>query len=277
MIHAEYCRNAGIGNKLFPISRMYIASKLTHLPMVDPIWVSPRGAGITRGGIDYSRVLGKIFLFNNFKPIPQARSSWNVVNTFKPFSTKPLIKVNSLDDFLVQWDYWKDRVDYIFSWNANHTFHELMPHRDEILLFLKSISRIDFNQFELPTPGDLVLNLRLGNDFLNSQSTKQGYRKNPNDFWRIAVDEVVRNQSVRKIYCVSDGTSDAIKALVDLDVVVVNHKRAIEDLMFCAHARTIVGTGSSSFSAWGSFLSNAKIYGSKESTFEDYGLVAEHL
>jgi hypothetical protein len=33
--------------------------------MLQQRWISIRGAAVTRGGIDYGKVLGKIYLFNN--------------------------------------------------------------------------------------------------------------------------------------------------------------------------------------------------------------------
>lgn len=66
-VKAQYCRNAGLGNKLFPWARAVVLSENYGYMMIDPIWFSPRGAAITRGGIDYKKALHKIWLLNNFK------------------------------------------------------------------------------------------------------------------------------------------------------------------------------------------------------------------
>ena len=62
VVSVKYKRQTGLGNKLFPWSRAVILSEQYNLPLLHTIWFSPRGAGITRGGIDYSKVLGKQWL-----------------------------------------------------------------------------------------------------------------------------------------------------------------------------------------------------------------------
>ena len=66
-VKAQYCRNAGLGNKLFPWARAIVISEKYNYKLIDPLWFSPRGAAIIRGGIDYKKALNKIWLLNNFK------------------------------------------------------------------------------------------------------------------------------------------------------------------------------------------------------------------
>ena len=124
MIGIEYKRTAGLGNKLFPFALAVVAAKSVGLPIVDPLWFSPRGAGITRGGIDRSAFLGKIELFRNFRRIPNSRS---FVNQFR---MQKRVRVSDLEEFYFLFERYDSTVFYEFAWDAAHNFADLIIHRD---------------------------------------------------------------------------------------------------------------------------------------------------
>ena len=63
---SEYTNHTGLGSKLFAWGRAKVLQQAFDVKMLQQQWISIRGAGVTRGGIDYSKILGKIYLFNNF-------------------------------------------------------------------------------------------------------------------------------------------------------------------------------------------------------------------
>lgn len=272
MIGVEYQRTAGLGNKLFPVARAIIAAKAVGLPIVDPLWFSPRGAGITRGGVDRSAFLGKIWLFRNFKRIPNSRSFVN------QFSVRERVRVSDLDEFYFLFERYNSTVFYEFAWDTAHNFADLISHRDFIKQELFQMARPRLP--ELEHGRFIAVNLRLGNDFVASDFDGSGFRRNPDDFWSPALRKVKAETGIDKAVLISDGSENQIRALFGQytkGIKIAQNRKAIEDLWILANSTAMIGTGNSSFSAWGAFLSNAELFGSDQSTFLSYGLKCRYL
>jgi hypothetical protein len=270
MIRVQYKRHAGLGNKLFPVARALVASLISGIPLVNPLWFSPRGAGLVRGGVDYGRFLGKIWLYGNFSTFP---GSLPLVHGF--FSRKRSVKVSDLNEFMGIHERMGDEVDYVFSWNTCHNFSDLWIHRQFIknVVFQAAIPKLT-----LPSIGPyIVVNPRLGNDFVSAEDPRAGYRKNPKVFWESGLNEVMRRTWIRDVVIVSDGPRSQSELLFSQPIHVVENATAIEDLWTLANASAIVASGNSSFSAWGGFLSGSSLYCSKVSHFASYGLNYECL
>jgi len=101
-------------------------------------------------------------------------------------------------------------------------------------------------------PYDLALNIRYGNDFPH---------KSPID-WYVSI--VIELKKIRpKLVCkiISDGKEKDLKLLTEIEGVELVHSRsAILDLLILTKAKLIIGSGGSSFTAWGSFLSGAQTW-----------------
>src|SRR5580765_854838 len=123
-VKAQYCRNAGLGNKLFPWARGIVLAKKYDYKLVDTIWFSPRGAAITRGGIDYKKALNKIWLFNNFKKRKQ--DAFFLKGFF--LDKKKTVFCDDLPGAINIIES-GEKKDIIFKWNTCHQFTDLADHR----------------------------------------------------------------------------------------------------------------------------------------------------
>jgi hypothetical protein len=98
----------------------------------------------------------------------------------------------------------------------------------------------------------LALNIRTGNDFPH---------KSPISWYVSLLIELkkIRPQLICKI--ISDGNEKDLKLLTEIEGVELVHSRsAILDLLILTKAKLIIGSGGSSFTAWGSFLSGAQTW-----------------
>lgn len=270
MIIVQYNRHAGLGNKLFPVARALVASVSSGIPLVNPIWFSPRGAGLVRGGVDYKSFFGKNWLHGNFTSFPGT-----LPITHGLLCRKRSVRISDLHEFRGTYERMGDEVDYVFSWNACHNFTDLWLHRQVIkdVVFQSALPKLN-----LPFSGPyIVVNPRLGNDFVSAEDPRDGYRKNPVLFWESGLNEVMRRTLIRDVVLVSDGPRNQSESLFSHPIHVVENATAIEDLWILANASAIVAAGNSSFSAWGGFLSNAFLYCSKVSPFASFGLRYECL
>ena len=57
------------------------------------------------------------------------------------------------------------------------------------------------------------MNLRLGNDFVSSESGLHGYRKNPASFWSPALQKVRLETGIEKAIMISDGSEHQIRRM----------------------------------------------------------------
>jgi hypothetical protein len=267
-ISTEYNRHAGLGNKLFPWSRAKIYCHLNNSIMFKQKWISIRGAAVTRGGIDYSKVFSKIFLCNNFSKGVNELNKFNLcVPLIKIF---PRVFVNDLKDasrFINE-----NNIEIVFKWNTEHNFSDLQVHR---LFILEELKKITLPDYKLNYLADqfIGVNIRMGNDFIEAESNEIGYKKTSID-WFVEMIKVVRiKHGNLPVYIVTDGSYRQLKKLMQLEnVILTNFKTAIEDLLFLQSAKVLLGSGNSSFSAWASFLGNMPTYSSKETPFNKFDL-----
>jgi hypothetical protein len=274
---AEYNRHAGLGNKLFAWSRAKIYSHYYDIPMLTQNWISLRGAAITRGGIDYSKVLGKIILYKNFVNDENeiCRLIWDIQNKYNSrsiyvtnlFEANQFINCNKKNNKLI-----------LFRWDGDHTFSEIEIYREFIknrlvkithpTVIEKYINNSNIKPF-------IGINIRSGNDFIESDSVNQnGYRKTSIEWFLDNIPTLRKTYGFLPVYIVSDGSPKKLEFIFSKirDVHIVNNNTAIEDLLFLSKANVLMGSGNSSFSAWASFLGNMPTYCSKETSFDSFKL-----
>jgi hypothetical protein len=107
------------------------------------------------------------------------------------------------------------------------------------------------------------VNVRCGNDFREARTdadyTNSGAVKTPVP-WFVTALKALRDMAGSPVpaVVVSDGTRDQLRDLLALPHVhFARPGCAISDLLTLAHAKVLIGSGGSSFSAWASFLSGA--------------------
>ena len=266
---AEYFRPAGLGNKLFPWARAKLLSRSHDISMLRQIWFSPRGAGFIRGGIDYSRVLGKLFLLNNFiddeNEMSIIKFKINYANHIKRISIHDLDAIQpylNLDNILIE-----------FKWNSSHNFKDLIQYREVIYDSLIKITKPDIKKIPHISEKFIGLNIRTGNDFISHNSLSQGYRKTSFKWFSDTLILIREKWGNLPIYVVSDGGYDQLKYFLQFDnLYLTSNKTAIEDLFFLSHADVLIGSGNSSFLAWASFLGNKPTYVAADTNFSSFCL-----
>ena len=201
-VKPEYCRNAGLGNKLFPWSRSIVVAEKYNYKLIDPVWFSPRGAAVTRGGIDYRKALHKIWLFNNFKKREQDISFFHGLFLNK----KSFHFCNDLNQAFSVINSGAE-ADIIFRWDTGHHFTDLAPYRDNINVALKDISKTKSIAFvkNFDNKDFIGLNIRTGKDFIPASSGNKGYVLTGID-WFIRALKIIREKVGRlPATIVSDG------------------------------------------------------------------------
>jgi hypothetical protein len=266
---SEFCRHSGLGNKLFPWSRAKILSKEFGAIMLEQNWVSIRGAAVTRGGIDYTKVFGKIYLFDNFKDDNDEISK--LIWKLKYKYNCDLIYVTNLKEALEYLKYENKLI--VFRWNTDHFFTDLELFRNLIKNSLYKITNPkSFNKILFDEPF-IGINIRLGNDFIDQNSKEVGYKKTNIEWYLDNISMIRRLYGNLPIQVVSDGGQKQLEVFKKIDNLEIrNNNKAIEDLLFLTQAQVFLGSGNSSFSAWASFLGNMPTYFSSETSFSSFKL-----
>ena len=267
-VKAQYCRNAGLGNKLFPWARAIVIADKYNLKMIDPIWFSPRGASIIRGGINYKKALKKIWLFDNFQmrknDISYCRSIVLKGNSFEI--------VNDLEDAFQILDSTKN-MNLCFKWNSCHNFSDLYEYRSKIYENLIKITKNESLKYlkKYEAKKYIGLNIRTGLDFVKINSQKNGYYLTDIEWFIMALKAVREKVGDLPAIVVSDGgVKELGKILAQPNIELLNSQNAIEDLLVLSNSDILLGSGNSTFSAWASFLGGMNTYSSSDTPFSHF-------
>lgn len=254
---AKFAAGSGLGNRLFPWARCKLFSEANRIPMLAPAWVQARLGPLKRGGLSLSAYHRQILLIGLFrrdgyvsgleKMLVSARASRvsepeNLVHELARESASPVIVSFEGD---------------------RHHFAELAGRRQRVLELLRNEAKPKWVALADRMASPLVVNVRCANDFRVAvhpdEYRTQGALKTPLD-WFITSLRFVRRawgQDVPAVV-VSDGTVEQLRTLLnEPNVRFARPGCAISDLLILAHARVLIGSGGSSFSAWGAFLSGA--------------------
>ena len=245
-VTAEYSRHTGLGNKLFPWARAKIYAKENGVPMLRQRWVSIRGAGVTRGGIDYMNFLRKIYLFDNFRNDADEVSALN-----KPSGAvvvRSLLEAKNLS---------QNRGTVVFKWDAEHNFSELAAHHGHIVNKIHAITKDKWKASvdNLTRESHIGLNIRCGNDFAPQSDTSSTYRKT-DILWYVEALAKLRARNIKNpAFIVTDGPASILGNFKGIaNVHYIQTGAAIADLLLLSRASILLGCGPSSFSAWAGFL-----------------------
>ncbi|MFN0293148.1 hypothetical protein [Pedobacter helvus] len=209
--------------------------------MLWPNWFHFRKAPFLKGGIDYRKSFGKILLYDNFQS-----NGYYVDNPQKFFLKRK-------DNKTINW----------FSGDENF-FADLYEHHELIRDELRSIaSKNVLKNLAKIQDAKIILNIRRGKDFKDAQSAKdfttKGAIRTPLN-WFINTLKQIREVAGKDIpaLIISDGNATDLKEILSLpNIALANTSSALADLLLLSKAKIILGSGGSSFTAWGSFLSKA--------------------
>lgn len=270
IITFEYNRHAGLGNKLFPWARTIISAERYNVKYYIPPWVSIRGAAVTRGGIDYRKVVRKIFLFDNFK------NDVGAIHLIKFYFYKLKLREVLINDLSDVERYLGENVILKFRWNSEHNFSDLQGYE----LFLKnkliSITRDKLLQKVVRFQSEtfIGLNVRSGNDFIKSGSKNVGYEKTSLEWFQNALKKILVDYGKNsKVIIVSDGGKNDLALLLKNDNIhLFNSTSAIEDLLLLLNSKVLLASGNSTFCAWASFLGMMDTYSAPQTPFEKFSI-----
>lgn len=248
-VYAKFTRGTGLGNRLFPWARSYIHAKYNNCEIIAPSWAHVRRGPLLRsntimGGIALRDFLGKILLFGNFTNIGYTGGIKKIILLLKKY-------------------FFQNEQIVIFAGDGNF-FDDLRGFNDEIK---NELWRLAKNKEKIIHCENIkiIINVRLGRDFKTPKSNSEFYSKglllSPLE-WYVAALRALRqelNEDMPAII-ISDGTNNELLDLLKEPFVTrfISHT-AIEDLLMMSNAEHIVGTGGSSFTAWGGFLSQANV------------------
>jgi len=223
------------------------------MPMLMPNWFHIRKASFIRGGIDYKKSLGKILLYKNFC------NPGEYIDGLQKFQ----ITLKYEKVYEQQEDKIKGNALIVFKGDLNF-FEDLYDHcdflRDELYRNLCPDLREVVNKTEVHP---IVMNVRRGRDFKDAKSlsdyTNKGAIRTPLSWFLESLIQIreIKGQDVPALI-ISDGSSYDLQVLLNLpNVTLADSPTAITDLLLLSKAKLILGSGGSSFSAWGAFLSKA--------------------
>ena len=243
---SNYCgvkfkRGTGLGNRLFPWARCIIFGNKENKPMLWPNWFHLRKASFLKGGINYKNSLGKILLFKNFH--------------------NNGVYIDSLKKYFIKRKYDKD-----IAWFSGdgEFFSDLQDHhafiREELFKIVHPDVLVQANKIEIPK---IILNIRRGKDFSDAKDKSdyvlKGAIRTPLEWFKLCLLQIreMNGHDVPALI-VSDGNALDLEEILTLpNVSLAKTSTAIADLILLSNAKVILGSGGSSFTAWGSFLSKA--------------------
>lgn len=271
-VKSQYCRNAGLGNKLFPWARAIVIAEIYDYKLIDSIWFSPRGASIIRGGVEYRKSLKKIWLLNNFIKRENDISFVKVI-----FLQNRMFKlVDNLEEAicLIQED---KMFNLCFKWNTSHNFSDLYQYKNLIFENLRRITRNESLSFidNFKNKKYIGLNIRTGKDFVKFNSSKVGYCLTEIDWFINALALIREKEGNLPALIVSDGGYKELKKILKQpNTQLLKSTNAIEDLLVLANSKILLGSGNSTFSAWASFLGGMNTFSSIKTPFNHFKIAS---
>ena len=257
----QYCavrfyRGTGLGNRLFPWARAVLFSHQYNIPILMPQWFHFRKAPFIKGGINYKDSIKKILLYNNFYNSGEYISGINKFKILHSHRSNINVIRNPIHTSA-------GKCRYVFEGDGNH-FLDLSDFRELIKNKLWSMVHPKLKDylknFSVPP---IVMNIRRGKDFREaidpSDFFSKGALRTPLHWFKNSL-HLIRKFMDEEIpaLIITDGNQQDMKDLLKMpNVALANSPAAITDLLLLSRAKIILGSGGSSFSAWGSFLSGA--------------------
>lgn len=246
----------GFGCRLLPWARCRIFAQEHAAQMISPVWMRPAVMQIFRGGVDTHSYLRQLVLFGLFRRREgdlgviegrlRARHARTV--TEEEFAHLTAAATGRNEDLSVVFAGYKPLFSPLNGWH------------DFLLKELRAITRPSYlalaDSFgEIP----IALCVRCGNDFPEPVLVdgKIGKGQKTPISWYVRCLRDLRKElgTACKAVVVSDGTPAQLRDLLSMEnVQFIRPASAISDLLVLSRARVLIGSGSSMFVAWGSFL-----------------------
>jgi hypothetical protein len=229
-----------------------------------------RKGALFRGGIEYRCFLTKTLLWDNFR-YPEYVTG---VERIRVLLSYPKLTERHFQETIDQKSC--SEAVIVFHGDGNR-FRSLRGENAFLLASLKRMTKPKW--IEEASKGDYILgvNIRLGRDF-HVPATEQdmqirGGVLTPIDWFVKAITDLhVRIGPVPSLV-VSDGNQSALRPVLELpNVRFYAGGSAISDLLCLARCSALIGTGGSSFTAWGAYLANAPVLTHRGQSLEWFGL-----
>ena len=261
-----FARGTGLGNRLFQWSRARVYHYAYGAKFVSPFWFRFSLGHLMRGTVPADQYLGRIALAGLFRshsggfhPLiaPWLRLCCDVARESRGRDPSELAHRN--------------RLLYCVD-GRDDSFSRLNPYqvqlKSDLVQILAIRHRRRIERLHIPPIG---INIRLGKDFApppESASYKDSYdwvgwlQQTPLS-WFLETLQLIRSYSGWNVpaVVVSDGSASQLRPLLQLPAVsLLAPSNAIVDLMVLSHTRLLLGSGSSTFSAWAAFLGQQPVF-----------------
>jgi hypothetical protein len=258
---ALYCmarpaRGTGLGNRLFPWARSLVFARLGGAIPLEPRWFQPRLGPLLRGGIDLGHYHRSFLMMGLFRrraeEIGGPRRIW-IERTAPRIAEPPTLDAAAAEGL-------SDGALVVFSGDRDyfrrlHGFEAFLRGCLEGMTRRRWLRHVD-SLGEIP----IALHVRRGPDFPevtpDDLVRPKGPVRTPLAWFRRTL-EVIRGHigHPARALVVSDGPEKDLRELLAVEnTLLVRPGCVISDLLVLTRARVLVGSGGSSFSAWGSFL-----------------------
>ena len=251
--------NSGLSNKLFPWASCVVFSEVNSVSMLAPIWWNVKISPWLRGERDKRLYLEQTR--------GNARCIKFPLGLFYRITSKR-INVRSQDiakksNLYKRLDF--REVNYVFQGEEGH-FKHLLPFQPFLkaeLLSIASQATLKAVSSELRCLPSIGIHIRRG-DFKNA-SCDEDYRikgavRTPLAWYTEIIRQLKTVNSDLEAFVVSDAEDTELLELLSIRGI---HRKstgsALGDLILLSKAKFIIGSGGSSFSAWGSFLGQCPI------------------
>jgi hypothetical protein len=256
-----FARGTGLGNRLFQWARARVVCYEHGAVMIAPIWVRPAIWHLRNRTVEFNRFLGQIALVGLFRRSPRSRPFWHLVWLWLRCAVrgeKDDQSPRSRADLLSK------RFLYLVN-GRDDSFHRLNRWHSDLIFDFYSIVQprhlITLSSLDIPPIG---INIRMGKDFKAppSLSPEVGYhwvgwlQQTPLS-WFVETLLMVRMAAGASVAAmvVSDGSMEDLHPLLSLpNVSILRPTNAAIDLLALSRTNLLLGSGSSTFSAWAAFL-----------------------
>ena len=252
-------RGTGLGNRLFLWARCRLFARTYDATMISPIWLRPAVGQLVRGGIDYNSYLRQIVLFGLFQKRRGDVGAFS--GRLRTLSVPRISEVQLTSECFGRAIAGVGSLKVLFD-APIFDFRALNGADEWLYAELKAITRSRFLKVperfrEVP----IGINIRMGNDFspppVLEQTGRVGWLQKTPLSWFKETLLVMREELgyAARAVVVSDGTREGLSDILGLENV--THLRpgsAISDLLVLAQTKVLLGSGSSTFSAWAGFL-----------------------
>jgi hypothetical protein len=265
----------GFGNRLFPWARCRIFADINSAQMIAPVWLRPAIGQLFRGGNDYHSYIRQLILFGLFH---RRSNDFSFIRGL--IKTKGILIIQEPEILGVPYVFKTDNKDVIVIFSGyEHYFAPFNNWYDYLYKELRLITKFKYLKLA-DSFGDIPIAIcvRCGNDFgepviINGKLQKG--QKTPLT-WFVRCLNIIRNEVKYscKAVVISDGTHRQLEELLSLEnVQLIRPASAISDLLVLSKASVLIGSGSSSFVAWGCFLGQMPSISHPGQSLLDWGIV----